>query len=125
MKVYDKLNSNEVLILVDGGSTHNFISDMVVKELRLVTQLITPLGLQIGNGDIIRCGQICKNLSAQVDDLKIVQDFHPFSLGGADLVLGVQWLATLNTVQANWKEMFMIFSIDGKRYKLQGISSGT
>nr|GEV45154.1 retrotransposon Gag domain, retroviral aspartyl protease [Tanacetum cinerariifolium] len=36
-----------------------------------------------------------------------------------DLVLDVQWLATLNTVQANWNEMFMIFTLDGKKYKLQ------
>nr|GEV50621.1 retrotransposon-related protein [Tanacetum cinerariifolium] len=32
--------------------------------------------------------------------------------------------ATLNTVQANWKEMFMVFKIDGKQYKLQGVVSG-
>ncbi|PWA93151.1 retrotransposon gag domain, Retroviral aspartyl protease [Artemisia annua] len=38
-----------------------------------------------------------------------------------DVVLGIQWLATLNTVQANWKEMFMKFTIDGKEYKLQGL----
>ncbi|KAD4585120.1 hypothetical protein E3N88_22721 [Mikania micrantha] len=94
MKVTGKLHSTEVLILIDGGSTHNFISDVLVSELKLV------------------------------HELKITQDFHPFSLGGADLVLGIQWLATLNTVQANWKEMFMIFSIDGKEYKLQGVTSG-
>ncbi|GJS25856.1 retrotransposon gag domain, retroviral aspartyl protease [Tanacetum coccineum] len=60
----------------------------------------------------------------KINDLKITQDFYPFSLGGVDPALGVQWLATLNTVQANWKELFMIFSIDGKRYKLQGIVTG-
>ncbi|GJT57819.1 retrotransposon gag domain, retroviral aspartyl protease [Tanacetum coccineum] len=65
-----------------------------------------------------------EDLSLQVNDLKIIQDFHPFSLGGADLVLGIQWLATLNTVQANWKDLFMIFTIDGKRYKLKGVQSG-
>ncbi|GKA73531.1 ty3-gypsy retrotransposon protein, partial [Tanacetum coccineum] len=54
-----------------------------------------------------------------IGGLKVVQDFYPFSIGGVDLVLGIQWLATLNTVQANWKEMFMIFNIDGKQYKLQ------
>ncbi|XP_076907497.1 structural maintenance of chromosomes protein 3-like [Bidens hawaiensis] len=32
--------------------------------------------------------------------------------------------ATLNTVQTNLKEMFMIFTIDGKQYKLQGAASG-
>ncbi|GKC97941.1 retrotransposon gag domain, retroviral aspartyl protease [Tanacetum coccineum] len=124
MKIQGKLNSTEVLILVDGGSTHNFISDILVSELKLANELVAPFGVQIGNGDVIRCGQICKDLSLQVNDLKIIQDFHPFSLGGADLVLGIQWLATLNTVQANWKELFMIFTIDGKRYKLKGVQSG-
>ncbi|GKD38060.1 retrotransposon gag domain, retroviral aspartyl protease [Tanacetum coccineum] len=124
MKVHGMLHSTEVLILIDGGSTHNFISDVLVNELKLATQPVSPFGVQIGNGDVIRCGQICKNLAVQINDLKITQDFHPFSLGGADVVLGIQWLATLNTVQANWKELFMIFSIDGKRYKLEGIVTG-
>ncbi|GJS89110.1 ribonuclease H-like domain-containing protein [Tanacetum coccineum] len=100
------------------------VHDVLVNELKLATQPLAPFGVQIGNGDVIRCGQICKNLLVQISDLKITQDFHPFSLGGADLVLGIQWLATLNTVQANWKELFMIFSIDGKRYKLEGIVTG-
>nr|GEU36771.1 peroxidase 64 [Tanacetum cinerariifolium] len=94
MKVHGKLNFTKVLILIDGGSTHNFISDILVSELKLVTQLVAPFGVQIGNGDVIRCGQICKDISLQVNDLKIIQDFHPFSLGGADLVLGIQWGAS-------------------------------
>ncbi|KAD3640421.1 hypothetical protein E3N88_29644 [Mikania micrantha] len=120
MKVHGKLQQTEVLILVDGGSTHNFISEVLVNEMKLETQLIEPFGVQTGNGDVIRCGRICKNLTIQVGELKINQDFHPFSLGGADLVLGVQWLSTLNTVQANWREMFMIFTIEGKKYKFLG-----
>ncbi|KAH0747800.1 hypothetical protein KY290_027032 [Solanum tuberosum] len=49
------------------------------------------------------------------------KDFYPFSVGGADLVLGIKWLASLNTVQANWNEMFLIFNLNGKRCKLQGV----
>nr|GEV72245.1 retrotransposon Gag domain, retroviral aspartyl protease [Tanacetum cinerariifolium] len=90
MKVHGMLHSTEVLILIDGGSTHNFISDVLVNELKLATQPLVPFGVQIGNGDVIRCGQICQNLPVQINDLKITQDFHPFSLGGADLVLGIQ-----------------------------------
>lgn len=86
-----------------------------MNELKLATQLVAPFGVQIGNGDVIRCDQICKNLSVHVNDLNIIQDFYPFSIGGADLVLGIQWLATLNTVQANWKDLFMIFTIGGKK----------
>ncbi|KAD4585722.1 hypothetical protein E3N88_23323 [Mikania micrantha] len=124
MKVLGLLNSTEILILVDGGSTHNFISDVLVGELNLTTQSVQPFGVQIGNGDVIRCSRVCKQLPIQINDLKIVEDFHLFSIGGADLVLGIQWLSTLNTVQANWKDMSMVFTIEGKRYKLQGVSSG-
>ncbi|GJX59436.1 ty3-gypsy retrotransposon protein [Tanacetum coccineum] len=124
MKVHGTLNSTEVLILIDGGSTHNFISDVLVNELKLTSQMVSPFGVQIGNGDVIRCSKVCRDLSIQLGGLKVVQDFYPFSIGGADLVLGIQWLATLNTVQANWKEMFMIFTIDGKQYKLEGVSTG-
>ncbi|GJY60943.1 retrotransposon gag domain, retroviral aspartyl protease [Tanacetum coccineum] len=119
MKVHGTLNSNEVLILIDGESTHNFISDVLVNELKLTSQMVAPFGVQIRNGDVIRCIKVCRDLSLQLGGLKVVQDFYPFSIGGADVVLGIQWLATLNTVQANWKEMFMIFTIDGKQYKLQ------
>ncbi|KAD4385961.1 hypothetical protein E3N88_26130 [Mikania micrantha] len=71
--------------------------NVLVSEMNLPTHLIQPFGVQIGNGDVIRCNQVCKNLSLQIDDLQVAQDFHLFSIGGADLVLGIQWLATLNT----------------------------
>lgn len=44
-----------------------------------------------------------------------------FTIGGANLVLGIKWLASLDTVQANWSKMFIIFNLDGKGYKLQGV----
>ncbi|KAD7117361.1 hypothetical protein E3N88_04629 [Mikania micrantha] len=90
----------------------------------LITQMVNPFGVQIGNGEIIRCSKVCRDVSLQVADLKIQKDFYPFSIGGADGVLGIQWLSSLNTVQANWNEMFLIFTVDGKKYKLQGVSSG-
>ncbi|WMV37410.1 hypothetical protein MTR67_030795 [Solanum verrucosum] len=35
--------------------------------------------------------------------------------------VGIQWLASLNTIQANWNEMFLIFQLNVKTYKLKGI----
>ncbi|GJZ94966.1 retrotransposon gag domain, retroviral aspartyl protease [Tanacetum coccineum] len=101
------------------------VQDVLLRDLKLNTESVAPFGVQIGNGDFIRCSHICKNLTLQVNELKIVQDFYPFSIGGADLVLGIQWLETLNTVQANWKEMFMIFNVDGKRSHWHGILTGS
>lgn len=55
MKLYATIGTTEVLILIDGGSTHNFISDTLVHELKMPTKFINPFGVQIGNGDIIIC----------------------------------------------------------------------
>ena len=63
-------------------------------------------------------------MEIKVADLKISQDFFPFALGSTDLVLGIKWLASLNTVEANWNKMFMVFWVDGKKYRLQGVASG-
>ncbi|XP_070006003.1 uncharacterized protein [Nicotiana sylvestris] len=82
----------------------------------------TTMKLQ-GNGGIIRCNKVCRNLQIQLPGLTITQDHYPFVVGGVDLVFGIKWLASLNTIQANWKDMFIIFNWQGKRYKLQGVRS--
>ncbi|KAJ9552425.1 hypothetical protein OSB04_016470 [Centaurea solstitialis] len=106
------------------GALHIISFQMLLQTNSKTHEPVAPFGVEIGYGTIIWCSRICKDIPIQVDELKITQNFHPFPLGGVDLVLGIQWLATLNTVQANWKEMFMIFKVDGKQYKLQGITSG-
>ncbi|GJY46363.1 peroxidase 64 [Tanacetum coccineum] len=71
--------TTEVLILVDGGSTHNFISDSLVRELKMVTEFITPFGVQIGNGDIIRsCSRYSMASYSQYRSSKLEQDVHEF-----------------------------------------------
>jgi hypothetical protein len=35
-------------------------------------------------------------------------------MGGADVVLGIQWLQSLGIVDFNFQELFMKFSLEGK-----------
>ena len=125
MKLQGTLQDRKILILVDSGSTHNFISSQLVKELKLPTQAVPGFGVTIGNGEIIACDQICPNLVLQLPDLVIQQDFYPFSINGAEVVLGIKWLATLDTVQVNWKDMSLVFQRNGKQFRLQGLKPTT
>lgn len=124
LKLQGEIKERQVLILVDSGSTHNFMSKAIVEKLAIPIHTVPSFSVQIGNGDIIHCNQVCKNLQVKWPGLIITQDYYPFLIGGADLVLGIKWLAYLNTIQANWKEMFLIFIWQGKRYKLQCVKSG-
>ena len=43
-------------------------------------------------------------------------------MGGADVVLGVQWLQSLGTIAFNFQELFMKFYAKGKEVELRGIT---
>ena len=43
-------------------------------------------------------------------------------MGGADVVLGTQWLQSLRTMDFNFQEFFMKFSLEGKEIELIGIT---
>ncbi|WMV09213.1 hypothetical protein MTR67_002598 [Solanum verrucosum] len=125
LKLQGTLCGHKVLMLVDSGSTHNFVAEEIVTKLGLVVQYIPTFGVQIGNGEIIKCNKVCHDLSVEVSNLVIKHDFNPFSFGGADMELGIQWLASLNTIQANWHGLFLFFQLNEKTYKLQGIHQKT
>ena len=44
------------------------------------------------------------------------------TMGGADVVLGVQWLQSLGMVAFNFQELFMKISLDRKEVELKGIT---
>ena len=39
-------------------------------------------------------------------------------VGGADVVLGVQWLQSLGTIAFNFQELFLRFFLEGKEVEL-------
>jgi hypothetical protein len=43
-------------------------------------------------------------------------------MGGANVVLGIQWLQSLGIVAFNFQEFFMKFSLEGKEIELRGIT---
>src|SRR6202522_4744965 len=43
-------------------------------------------------------------------------------MGGANVVLGIQWLQSLGTMAFNFQELFMKFSVEGKEIELRGIT---
>ena len=43
-------------------------------------------------------------------------------MGGDDVVLCVQWLQSLGTMDFNFQKLFMKFSWEGKEYELNGIT---
>lgn len=114
-----------VVILVDGGSTHNFIQESLVTQLGLQTQQKTPLRVMIGNGQHLACNRLCPNLSLTMQQFHCVVDLYVLPIAGANIVLGVQWLKMLGPVLTDYNTMSMKFFSEGQLIELQGDQEST
>nr|GLL21634.1 uncharacterized protein LOC109154433 [Ipomoea trifida] len=63
LRLVGKIKSSPCVVLIDSGSTHNFITPAIVEKLKLPTKAIKPFKVYIGNGDTLgirdsraRCG---------------------------------------------------------------------
>ena len=120
LRMQGYIRGQPVSILIDGGSTHNFVHHRVVTTLRLTTTAMAPLRVTVGNGDELQCQQTCPNIEVTIQQHAFVIDFHVLPICGADLVLGVQWLKTLGPVLTDYTTLTMKFMAADHLVELQG-----
>ncbi|RVW33015.1 Retrovirus-related Pol polyprotein from transposon 17.6, partial [Vitis vinifera] len=107
MKIKGTIGSKEVIILVDSGATHNFLSLELVQQLALPLTTTTSYGVMMGTGISVKGKGICRGVCILMQGLTVVEDFLPLELGNTDVILGMPWLGTLGDVKVNWKMLTM------------------
>ena len=89
LKVRGKIESREVIVLIDSGAFHNFITEDLVSELQLRCTPTQEFGMQMANGDEIRASRVCQGLYLQLTELNVIVDFF-FPLRLALAMLGIR-----------------------------------
>nr|TKR68966.1 hypothetical protein D5086_0000309060 [Populus alba] len=120
LKVTGRLHKLPIFILVDSGSTHNFMNMEVANKLQCKQTSINPVTIKAANGGKMLCSSICKNFRWKMQGNYFVTDVFVMELDACDMVLGVQWLATLGDIMCNYKSMWMNFLWQGRRVTLKG-----
>ena len=90
MKVCGKIKAREVIVLINSGASHNFISEHIMSELQLRCDPIQKFGVQMGNGDEVKTSRVCRGLCLQLAEIEVMADFFPLKLGTSNVVLGFQ-----------------------------------
>jgi hypothetical protein len=121
LRVMGQINHNPVAILIDSGSTHNFLQDRVAKQLGLTTTPAHSFKVLVGNGEELQCTTICPSVSLILGPHSFTIDLFVLPLSGAELVLGVQWLKTLGPIMTDYEKLTMSFTKDGQQVHLQGM----
>lgn len=107
LKLSGCINGHKVVILIDGGSTNNFIQNRLAKHLGLSVVALPNLKVTVENGETLGCWGKCLQVSVSIDSAQFLMYLFLLPIYGANLVFGVQWLAKLGAVLFNYKELWM------------------
>ncbi|KAF7810714.1 putative mitochondrial protein [Senna tora] len=73
MKLKGKIRGSEVLIMIDSGATHNFISEGLVKKMGLDVEKTKPYRVTLGDGYTAQQQGCCKGLEIEMQGLRAEQ----------------------------------------------------
>ena len=116
MKVKGKLLGREIIVLIDCGATHNFISESLVEELQISTKSTTNYGVILGSGTAIKGKGVCEAIEMMIGEWRVIDDFLLLELGGVDAILGMQWLYSLGITEVDWKNLILTFKLNSDFY---------
>jgi hypothetical protein len=125
LKLIGYIKHRKVIILVDSGSTHNFIHRRIAQETNCYIRAVNNFQIMIANGGSMKCGGRCENVCLQIGDYHLKSHMFSIDMGGCDIVLGADWLRTLGPILMDFKELTMQFDQEGQQYKFQGITVGS
>ena len=107
------IHNQPVNILVDSGSTHNFINGKFARKLKLESQDSRSFDVLVANGDRISGRGLCKAAPLDCYGVQMPADFLLLPMGGTDIVLGALWMWALDDVTLNFKKLPVKFTYAG------------
>ncbi|XP_035548740.1 uncharacterized protein LOC118349222 [Juglans regia] len=123
MRVMGRVNGQGIVILIDSGSTHNFLDSGVARRVKLPICADKKVKVRVANGDQVVSEGLGKNVKVLVQGNAFTIDLFVMELVGCHMVLGIQWLQSLGTITWNFKKLTMRFLGQGQEVMLQGLIS--
>jgi hypothetical protein len=125
LKLISYIKHRKVIILIDSGSTHNFIHRCIAQETHCYIHVVNNFQIMITNGGSMKCGGCCENVHLQIGDYHLNSNMFSIDMGGCDIVLGADWLRTLGPILMDFKALTIQFDQEGHQYKFQSIIVGS
>ena len=109
LRVIGEIGHQHLHVLIDSGSTHNFIKPQWVERLGLKIQSIPAFRVYIGNADFLLFRFQCLQVPLVIQGHTFQLDFYILPIEGPDVVLGIQWLQHLGKISTDYRAMTMEF----------------
>jgi hypothetical protein len=125
LQIRGTIQGQQVIVLIDGEATHNFIDASLVSRRALQTEEFEGFDVAVADGHTAECLDRVPNLEIKLGNYTVRDTIYVVDLSNTNVVLGVQWLITLGKITTNYQTLEMGFrGSDGKRIVLRGMSIG-
>ncbi|XP_025635201.2 uncharacterized protein [Arachis hypogaea] len=114
------VQGRDILVLMDGGSSDNFIHPTLVRRLAVPIHYSPRFKVEVGNGALLQCEGEVRDLPVSIQNHLLLISAFVLPIASEELVLGDIWLETLDTHLVNYKEKFITFVVGAEMVTLQG-----
>jgi hypothetical protein len=123
LKFRARVKDKTMLILLDSGSSHSFVSQQFVDMAKIPLVPIAPKKVHLANGDSITTEFMAANMQwycqgHTLSSNMIVLDMQPY-----DAILGYDWLRAQKQMAFDWEAKTMTFMHQGSDITLQGLQT--
>lgn len=77
LKLRGQVNGQEVVLMIDPGATHNFVSTALMEKLRLPVSPTRRFGVTLGTGASLQGHGECRGLLVHIQGIDVLVDFLP------------------------------------------------
>jgi len=125
MRVKGTYDKKIIFILIDSGSTHNFLDPNTAAKLGCKVDTAGLTRVSVADGRKLRVEGKVTDFSWKLQTTTFQSDILLIPLQGIDMVLGVQWLETLGRISWEFKKLEMRFKFNNQKVLLHGLTSGS
>ena len=102
MELRGNIGADPVVILVDTGSSHDFLHPRVAQRLALPLTAVKPFRVYVGNGDSLVCSHASLQTRVVIQSHVFLIDLHVLPIHGPDVILGLAWLKSMRRVTSDF-----------------------
>ena len=124
MKVEGNLEGVPILLLIDSGASHNYITRELVILLNLSISGTRKFVVTLGNGSKRASRGLCEELRVFIRENCLHVNAYILEIGDIDMILEMEWLETLGKVKTNWKRKVMSYQHGDCTITLKGYQAG-
>nr|XP_027081138.1 uncharacterized protein LOC113703854 [Coffea arabica] len=115
------LDGEEVLILVDTGSSDSYISSELVIGMDVKYQWMDqPFSVIMGNGTSVTSNAVCLGVQWSINQHNFKFNLKVMELGGWDIILGVDWMTHFSPITFDFQQLKISLHHEGGEIHLHG-----